>query len=141
MVGRGIALGGASGLVSGVASGVILHFLWALVPLPLLVARPPSVVGGWVVHLVISVVTGAMFGAVVAPLRLSGRGLLVAGMLTGIALFLLGPVTLVPVAIGLRPQFPVLDRWLKVSAAYLTFGAVLGVAYSVAQKRPLERRV
>jgi hypothetical protein len=141
VVGRGILLGGASGLVSGLASGVILHFMWVLAPFPLLVARPPSVVTGWVVHLVMSGVAGMIFGAIVEPLNLTGRQLLLAGMLTGVALFLLGPVTLVPAIIGLRPQFPVLNKWLKVGAAYLALGAVLGAAYSVASKRPLERQV
>lgn len=138
---RGVVSGSASGLAAGLVSGVILHYMWVLTPLPLLVGGTPSPVAGWVVHLALSLVVGIIFGAVADRLHLTGRGLFVGGIVAGVVFFAAGPLTFVPMAIGLPPQYHLLGKWLKVGAAYVAFGVILGAAHHLIQTRPIERRV
>ena len=138
---RAAALGAFSGFSAGIAAGVILHILWVLPALSLLVARPPTPGTGWVVHLLISVLAGALFGIVVRFIPKSRPGLVLAGIVAGFLVFVLGPLTLIPMAIGLVPQFPFIVKWLPVAAAYLVFGALLGAIHYAALGRPVERRV
>jgi len=80
--------------------------------------------------LLISALAGAVFGVAVMTIRQSRPNLVPAGIIAGGLVFLLGPLTLVPMAIGLRPQFPHIAKWL-----------VLGVVHYAALGRPVERRV
>lgn len=139
--GRSAAAGGLCGLAAGIVSGAILQVMWVLAPFALLLGRPPAMGAGWVAHLAMAGASGVVFGIVAGVLRLSRRGLLLAGMLVGIALFLVGPVLLVPAATGVRPESPFLIRWLKVGAVYLAFGAIMGVIYGHVDDRLFERRV
>lgn len=138
---RAVALGAFSGLAAGAVAGVILHILWVLPALSLLVARPPTPGTGWAVHLGISLLAGALFGIAAQFIRQSRSTLILAGILSGLLVFLLGPLTLVPMAIGLPPQFRFIAKWLPVAAAYLVFGALLGAVHYAALGRPVERRV
>lgn len=139
---RAAALGALSGLAAGLVAGTILHILWVLPALSLLIARPPSPMAGWTVHALISVLVGALFGLVVESMEHKSRSrLIVAGLIAGAAVFVLGPLVLVPMAIGLGPQFPFIMKWLPTGAAYLVFGALMGVIHYAAIGRPAERRV
>ncbi len=139
---RGLVSGSVSGLVAGLVSGAALQSTWILPPLSLLIAKRPTLMTGWLVHLVVSVTAGALFGLSVEAAGISSRrALFVWGLAAGAGLFVLGPLTLVPMAIGLPPQFAFIGKWLKVGAGYLVFGAVLGAVYSRALGGPVERRV
>lgn len=139
---RAVTLGAFSGLAAGAVAGFILHLLWVLPALSLLVARPPSPDTGWAVHLLISLIVGALFGLVVEAIDAKSRQrLILAGTIAGVLVFLAGPLTLVPMAIGLDPQFPFIVKWLPVAGAYLAFGALLGAVHYAALGRPSERRV
>ena len=138
---RAAALGAFSGFAAGIAAGIILHILWVLPALSLLVARPPTPGTGWVVHVLISALSGALFGIAVMSIRQSRSNLVLAGIVAGALVFVLGPLTLVPMAIGLGPQFSFIAKWLPVGAAYLVYGALLGAIHYAALGRPVERRV
>ncbi|MGE5580654.1 MAG: hypothetical protein ACM3WU_11540 [Bacillota bacterium] len=139
---RAAALGAFSGLAAGLVAGAILHILWVLPALSLLIARPPSPDAGWTVHGLISAAAGALFGIIVESMEHKTRSrLIVAGLVAGAAVFVLGPLVLVPLAIGLGPQFPFIMKWLPVGAAYLVFGALMGAIHYAALGRPAERRV
>jgi hypothetical protein len=140
MSGGGAASGALSGFGAGLISGLILHATWILTPLALLVASKPNVYTGWVIHLVISTVVGAVFGAAIGRRGpLSERTLVAAGLGLGVLVFAVGPLTLIPMAIGLPPQFAYLSKWLKVGAGYLVYGALTG-AFCFAAQRRVERR-
>lgn len=139
--GRSAVAGGVCGLVAGIVSGAILQVIWALQPFALLLARRPATGPGWVVYLVLTVLTGVIFGIVAGAMKLSARGLLVGGIITGIVLFLVVPVWLLPAVAGTRPESPLHMKWLRVVAAYLVYGAVLGAVYRPLGDKVLERRV
>lgn len=139
---RAAALGAFSGLAAGLVAGTILHILWVLPALSLLIARPPSPDAGWTVHALISALAGALLGIIVELMEHKTRSrLIIAGLIAGAVVFVAGPLVLVPMVIGLGPQFPFIMKWLPVGAAYLVFGALMGAIHYAALGRPAERRV
>jgi uncharacterized membrane protein YagU involved in acid resistance len=139
-VGQTLYAGLLAGLVAGLVSGVMLQLMWVLTPLSLLLSLPPNPSTGWIPHLIISLVFGALFGVVARMLRLERSGAVAGGLFTGLLAWIIGPLTLVPLWIGLPPQYTLASRWLKVLAAYLTYGLVLGEVFHAFRERIPERR-
>ncbi|HHX29033.1 MAG: hypothetical protein ACOX5Q_06660 [Bacillota bacterium] len=139
-MGQTLYAGLLAGLVAGLVSGVMLQLMWVLTPLSLLLSLPPNPSTGWIPHLIISLVFGALFGVVARMLRLERSGAVAGGLFTGLLAWIIGPLTLVPLWIGLPPQYTLASRWLKVLAAYLTYGLVLGEVFHAFRERIPERR-
>lgn len=136
--------GALAGLVAGFLSGIVLQQMWILTPLPLMFGRPPGVGTGWIIHLAIAVLFGIIFGAVFgAVLRGEDPRLgatLVSGAVTGAAVWAIGPLFLIPILLGLPPQFGLASRWLDVGLAYLLYGLALGGLFFLMTNKT-ERRV
>jgi len=129
-----------AGLVAGLVSGIMLQLMWVLTPLSLLLSLPPNPSTGWIPHLIISLIFGIVF-AFVAEAFLPGRsGAVAGGLIIGLLAWIVGPLTLVPLWIGLPPQYTLASRWLKVLAAYLAYGLVLGEVFHAFRERIPERR-
>lgn len=64
--GREILVGGGAGLAGGVAMGIVMQFGTDLLPVLGSVTGEPSLVLGWIVHLLTSVVFGVAFAVLVA---------------------------------------------------------------------------
>lgn len=129
-----------AGLAGGLVSGIMLQLMWVLTPLSLLLGLPPRPSTGWIPHILLSLVFGvafAFFAAAFLPQRSSA---VAGGLVTGLIAWVLGPLTLVPLWIGLPPQFTLASRWLKVLAAYLVYGLVLGKVFHAFRERIPERR-
>jgi len=139
-VGMTLYAGLLAGLVAGLVSGLMLQLMWILTPLSLLLALPPKPSNGWITHLIMSLVFGvafAFFAGAFLPQRSSA---VAGGLVTGLIAWVLGPLTLVPLWIGLPPQYTLASRWLKVLAAYLVYGLVLGEVFHAFRERIPERR-
>lgn len=139
-MGKTLYAGLLAGLVAGLVSGIMLQLMWVLTPLSLLLSLPPNPSTGWIPHLAISLVFGVLFGFLASWLRLERRGAVAGGIITGVLAWIAGPLTLVPLWIGLPPQYTLASRWLKVLAAYLAYGLVLGEVFNAFQERIPERR-
>lgn len=131
--------GALAGLGAGLVSGIVLRQMWVLTPLPLMLGQSPGVGLGWIIHLAIAVIFGAVFGAIFRQTEMSRSTILVAGVLTGILVWAIGPLYLIPVLIGLPPQFGLMDRWLEVGFAYVLYGLCLGAFYILISNKS-ERR-
>jgi hypothetical protein len=132
--------GPLAGLGAGLLSGFVLQQIWVLTPLPLMVGRAPEARVGWVIHLSISVIFGAVFGAIVRDTERSYGTVLVYGILLGLLVWLIGPLYLIPVLIGLPPQFALAGRWLQVGFAYVLYGITVGALHLLISAKS-ERRV
>ena len=129
------ALGGlAGGLLFGLMMGAMgtLPMIGKMVGLP-------NAAAGFVVHMIISASIGIGFGIVFGRVKLSiGNGLL-AGATYGALWWLLGPLTLMPLFMGMG--FGV--NWTSAAVAamfpsligHLMFGFVLGSTFSLLQRR------
>ena len=151
--------GAASGLVAGVGMGVVFHAGANLMPFVGALYGWPTVVGGWVVHLVNSVGAGLLFAVIVSRPVLREQttttaesvaagvvyaaaiGLVSTGILLPISMNALGvqsfPEPLVPLP-GMFGSFLVI---VSVGVAHLVYGLLLGGAYALSRERLLTETV
>jgi len=118
-------------LAGGVVLGIIMSFIGGMEAVAGLVGGT-SVLVGWIVHLVISVLLGLGFGYTLARRVTTGRmGALWAGLLYGFVWYILGPLTLMPLFLGQGIQW----SGAAISGSYtslighLVYGLVLGWTY------------
>jgi len=126
-----------SGVVGGVAGGMVFGMLMGMMGMLPMIGKmvgQPSAIAGFFVHMVNSAVIGAgfaiVFGRLAAGLK-SGFGF---GLLYGVIWWLLGPLTLMPLFMGMG-----LGVSWNVTAAvsmmpsligHLIYGAILGIFHS-----------
>jgi hypothetical protein len=121
---QGVAHGIVGGLAGGVVFGLMMQALGMIGMIAMLVGSE-SVAVAWAVHLTISALFGAVYGALVAP-RVTGW---TPGLLTGLAYgalwWVLGPLFLMPAKMGM-PLFTVDTMALQSLVGHLVYGLVLG---------------
>lgn len=131
-----------NGIISGVIAGAIFTiFLIKNGMLPVLghMINNPTVVGGLIVHTVMSLAVGIVFAlALHKVVKNIGIGILF-GILAGVGLFLAGPMTMMPTMIDHAPLF---DKWNLTAFAeakavlmgHIVFGIILGGVYGYLNK-------
>lgn len=92
--------GALAGIAGGIVYGVLLVMMGMLPVVAMLVDSESAVVGG-LVHLVISAGLGALFSVVVPATKLGA--LLGAGAVYGLVWWVLGPLVILPVWLGMPP--------------------------------------
>ena len=99
----------------------------------------PSVVAGFLVHLVISAVIGASFAILFDRLVQGAIGGLGYGLFYGAIWWLLGPLTLMPLmmgmGLGVNWNAAAASQMLPSLMGHLIFGSILGVSYAWLQSR------
>jgi len=145
--------GAASGLVAGIGMGIVFHGGANLMPFIGALYGWPTVVGGWVVHLVNSVLAGLLFAAIISRPILREQtasvaesvaagvvyaaaiGLVSTGILLPVSMSMLGvrsfPEPLVPLP-GMLGSFLVI---VSVGVAHLVYGLLLGAVYALSRER------
>ncbi len=129
----GIFGGLAGGLVFGAMMGMM-----GMLPMVGKLVEQPSAGMGFIVHLVNSAIIGAGFAFVLGRLVTSiGSGLRY-GLLYGGAWWLLGPLTLMPLfmgmGLGVNWNFTSALNMLPSLMGHLIYGAVLGISYVSLQR-------
>jgi hypothetical protein len=123
-----ITSGVVAGLAGGVVFGTMMHMMVMLGMVAGLVGSE-SVAVGWLVHLVISAAIGAGFGVVLGPRATSYGPGLTYGVLYGAIWWVLGPLVLMPLFLGMG-AFPPIEQIQVLSlVGHLAFGAVLGLVH------------
>ena len=93
-----------NGAIAGIAGGVVFGMLMAMMGmLPIIAGMvgSSSAVVGFLIHLVISAMIGAGFGVVLGGVAVSAARALGAGAAYGMAWWVLGPLTLMPLMMGM----------------------------------------
>ncbi len=130
---RNIKLGAYCGLAGGVVFGAMMGMMGMLPMIGKMVGHP-SAITGFLVHLVNSALIGAAFAAIFDRFvhgKSSGLGY---GLTYGAAWWLLGPLTLMPLMMGMGLGV----NWNATAAAqmlpslfgHLIYGAILGLSYT-----------
>lgn len=150
--------GAAGGLIGGVAMGIILHAGANMMPLIGTLYGWPTAVGGWVAHLVNSVVLGLLFALIVSHPLLRNQtstivGCIISGVLYAAAIGLVTggimfPITLNLIGSSVLPEsiFPlpgVLGDLLvvfSVGVAHMVYGVLLGGTYGAIHNAPIVER-
>ena len=129
---RNIKLGAYGGLAGGVVFGAMMGMMGMLPMIGKMVGHP-SAVTGFLAHLVISALIGAAFATLFDRFvhgKSSGLGY---GLTYGAAWWFLGPLTLMPLMMGMGLGV----NWNATAAAqmlpslvgHLLYGAILGLSY------------
>ena len=127
-----ISLGVLGGLIGGGVFGAMMGKMGMLPMVGQLVGQP-TVGAGFLVHMVNSAILGAAFAVVLGRLATGiGRGLL-QGLLYGGAWWLLGPLTLMPLflgmGLGVNWNLTAAANMLPSLLGHLVYGALLGITY------------
>lgn len=127
----------ASGLVAGVAFGMIMHTQGSMVAIGGLVGAA-SVAVGWAVHLAIAIVAGVGY-ALTLGLAASGwnRGV-TTGLAYGMVWWVLGPLVIMPTWLGM-PALQINEGTLVSLVGHQLYGFVLGVVFVGLAGRRLAR--
>ncbi|AFZ66244.1 hypothetical protein [Deinococcus peraridilitoris] len=133
-----------AGVVGGLAGGVVFGVMMAtmgMLPMIASLVGSESAAVGLLVHLLISAVIGLGFALVLGE-RVRGTGSAAGlGALYGLAWWVLGPLLMMPVMMGMGPQFASALSMPNLMSllGHLIFGVVLGVTYAAMAGRTVPR--
>lgn len=124
-----------AGVLGGLAGGLVFGVMMAMMDMLPMIASlvgSESAAVGFVVHLLISALFGLGFALVLGKSVRSyatGAGV---GALYGLAWWVLGPLLLMPLMMGMGPQFAnaLSTQNLMSLLGHLIFGVVLGLTYA-----------
>ncbi|HEY3111917.1 MAG TPA: hypothetical protein VGL23_24400 [Chloroflexota bacterium] len=128
------------GAIAGVAGGIVFGVLMAMMGMLPMVAGlvgSSSAVVGLIVHLVLSVIIGAGYGLVLGTLGESYVGGLWTGAVYGFVWWILGPLLIMPILMGMGPQLgmALTGPMLMSLVGHLLYGLVTGLAYAFQAER------
>ena len=133
MIANRIKHGIVGGLVGGVVFGMMMAFMGTLPMIGKMVGVPHAA-AGFLVHLAISAGIGGSFGVLLGPLVKGKVSGLIAGVAYGSAWWVLGPLTLMPLfmgmGLGVNWNLAAAGHMLPSLMGHAIFGLVLGLVYS-----------
>lgn len=97
---RNLTLGAIGGLAGGVPFGILMMMMGMMPTIGMLV-RVESAAVGWVVHLVISAVVGALYGYFGPAFSKTWGSATIAGVIYGVIWWVLGALILMPAILGM----------------------------------------
>ncbi len=135
---RNIKLGAYGGLAGGVVFGAMMGMMGMLPMIGKMVGHP-SAVTGFLAHLVLSALIGASFVVIFHGFIRGASGGLGYGLVYGGAWWLLGPLTLMPLmmgmGLGVNWNAAAASQMLPSLVGHLIYGAILGLSYALLQSR------
>ncbi len=131
-----------AGTISGVVGGLVFGLMMAKMGTLPMIGRmigSPTVAAGWLVHLAISASIGASF-AVLFGWLVSGRiSSIVFGTIYGSTWWLLGPLTMMPLflgmGLGVNWNLTAAQNMLPSLMGHVVFGMVMGLTYHPVLRR------
>jgi len=123
---HGVYGGLAGGLIFGVMMGMM-----GMLPMIARMAGSSSPAIGFGIHLITSAVIGAIFAIIVADRLRSVGSAVGAGLVYGVAWWLLGPLTLMPLMMGMSVTWTgaAMSAGMPSLVGHLVYGAILGGVY------------
>ena len=135
---RNIKLGAYGGLAGGVVFGAMMGMMGMLPMIGKMVGHP-SAVTGFLAHLVISALIGASFVVIFHDFIRGASGGLGYGLVYGGAWWFAGPLTLMPLmmgmGLGVNWNAAAASQMLPSLVGHLIYGAILGLSYALLQSR------
>ncbi len=132
---RSLWAGAIAGIIGGIPFGMLMGMM-GMLPMVGMLAGVDNAVAGFGVHMVISAVTGALYGFLAVRLPQTWRTAVATGIAYGIVWWVLGALVLMPVLLGM-PQmvFSIgTPQWFSLMG-HIIFGLVTALAFL-----PLYRR-
>lgn len=132
MNGKQIKNGVLASLAGGAVMGMLMQMM-GMIPMIAMLAGSQSVVVGWIVHLAIS----ALFGVVYPVLFAKMQNQWGAGLIYGFIWYLLGPLTLMPLFMGMGVQWNIaaISGSMFSFMGHLIYGLVLGLVFRLVERQ------
>jgi len=125
-----------AGLIAGVVFGAMMGML-GMLPMVAKLLGGSSAIWGFIVHLIFSVIIGGIFGFVFGHMAINKGTGVILGLLYGVIWWVLGPLVIMPVWLGMGLQLSVAGMTMAIPSlwGHLVFGFILGLIYPMfAQK-------
>jgi len=141
---RDAGSGALAGLVGGLAFGALMAMM-NMLPMVGMLAGSESALVGFAIHMVISAVIGAIYGGLVSLVGLTSAHAVLPGIGIGVAYgfvwWILGPLVLMPIMLGMGPQFASALTQMNLMSlmGHLMYGALLGGAFAMISGRGEQR--
>lgn len=119
--------GAFGGLAGGVVFGMLMQMMGMITMVAMLVGSQSAAVG-WLVHLAISALLGAIFGVVLGGRARTYPAALGYGLAYGVLWWVLGALIAMPAKLGM-PVFAINTAAFQSLMGHLVFGAVLGAVF------------
>jgi hypothetical protein len=133
-----LSRGAVAGLVSGVIMGMLMGMM-GMLPVVAGLVRSDNAVVGFLVHMVISAVIGGIYGAAVGnvPFVREFGPAAVAGVAYGVIWWLLGPLVIMPVLLGMGLQVGMAfsPPMLMSLMGHILYGMVTTLAFAALTRR------
>ena len=132
---RNLTLGAIGGLVGGVPFGMMMAMM-GMMPMIGMLIRVENATVGWVVHLVISVVTGALYGHFAPAFSKTWGSATIAGVVYGVIWWVLGALILMPAMLGMFQMIFVIGQtqWLSLMG-HIVFTVIMALVFKVLADR------
>lgn len=124
-------MGGAmGGVVGGIIFGMLMQMM-GMMPMIAKLVGGDTVILGWIVHMVISVAAGILFVLVFSSMINSYANATKYGLAYGVFWWILGPLILMPVILGMGVQLQnaFSQTQLMSLMGHMIFGVALGLVY------------
>lgn len=124
----------SSGLLGGLAGGLIfglVMWMMGILPMIAMLFGGESAIIGFMVHLVFSAIFGFAFAVILGEVTNTVSEAVAYGLVYGVALWVLGPLLIMPLWLGMGAQFSFagMSEALPSLWGHLIYGLVLGLAY------------
>jgi uncharacterized membrane protein YagU involved in acid resistance len=132
MNGKRVVNGILGSLAGGLVMGMAMQMM-GMIPMIAKLVGSDSTAVGWVVHLVISALLGLVYPVVFGSLQRQWLG----GLIYGFIWYILGPLTLMPLLLGMGLQWNAAAVTGSMSSlmGHLIYGLVLALVYQQLEKR------
>jgi hypothetical protein len=133
---RHVWLGWASVGLSEAWFGMLMGMMGMLPMVGMLVGQE-SAGAGFVVHLLISVFIGAVYGLVAGRFSLSWSAALVGGLINGVVWWVLGALIFMPLILGMNEMVFVIGQpqWMSL-VGHILYGLVTALVFTALARRP-----
>lgn len=138
MNGKDMKAGVLGGLAGGLVFGVMMGMM-GMLPMIGSMVGIPTAPAGFVLHMVNSAIIGAAFGVLFGRAAATMTGGLWTGLSYGAAWWVLGPLTLMPLfmgmGLGVNWNAAAATEMLPSLMGHLIYGGILGVGYAWLRQR------
>lgn len=129
-----------AGVIGGLAGGAIFGAMMGMQGMLPMVAKlvgSKSAMVGLVVHMANSAIIGGLFAVTLGSQATQISGGIKMGLAYGVGWWFLGPLLIMPIALGMGPQLSAAGMQAAIPSliGHIVFGGILGVAYPMLNKQ------
>ncbi|MBN1666266.1 MAG: hypothetical protein JW862_04235 [Anaerolineales bacterium] len=132
---KSILAGAVAGLGGGLIFGMLMGMM-GMLPMVGMLIRVQNAFVGFLVHMLISAVIGAIYGFVAGRLPATLGTAVIAGGINGSVWWVLGALLLMPLSLGMNQMIFVIgtDQWMSL-IGHLLYGIITGILFLPLSKR------